>query len=72
MKWQIRKAFSRDIVIPFDNQATLCSADQNGMYFDIFMEDLDINEVYEIEFMITEVDKDYFITNSGFRFKVIV
>ena len=70
MKWQLRKAFSKDIVIPFDSQATLCSTDLGGMYFDCFMEDLDVNEVYEIEFIISENNNDYFITDSGFRFKV--
>lgn len=70
MKWRLRKAYSRDIVIPFDNPATLCSSDFGGMYFDIFMQDLDLNEIYELEFSITESNRDYFVSNEGFRFKV--
>lgn len=71
MKWRLIKAFSKDVVIPFDSSATLCSTDKDGMYFDLFMQDFDNNEVYEIEFLITEAGKDQYITNTGYRFKVI-
>jgi hypothetical protein len=37
----------------------------------MYMEDLDPQEVYELEFQITEANRDYFITNEGFRFKVV-
>jgi len=70
LKWRVLKAFSRDVVIPFDSEATLCSTDADGMYFDFYMSDLDPNEVYEFELMITENEQDYHISNAGFRFKV--
>ena len=47
------------------------SSDGFGRYFDMYMEDLDPQVVYELEFQITEAGRDYFITNQGFRFKVV-
>jgi len=71
MKWRLTKAFSREVVIPFDSSATLCSFDGAGMYFDFWVQDLDLGEVYEFEFMITEGGKDYYVNNAGFKFKVM-
>lgn len=71
LKWRVVGAFSRDVVIPFDSTSTLCSTDAGGMYYDFYMSDLDVGEVYEFEFQITENDTDYYITNEGFRFKVL-
>jgi hypothetical protein len=71
MKWRIIEAFSRKEVIPFDDVATLCSTDSDGMYFTCYMSDLEPGEVYELEFCITENDQDHYINNRGFRFKVI-
>jgi len=71
LKWRLINAYSRKVVIPFDNQATLCSYDSQGMYFDIWMQDFAQGEVYEFELMITYGGKDYLISNSGFRFKVM-
>lgn len=71
LKWQLIKSFSRDVVIPFDSSATLCSTDADGMYFDFYMADLDPGEVYEFELQITENGTDYYINNGGFKFKVL-
>ncbi|MFA6049708.1 MAG: hypothetical protein WC761_00655 [Candidatus Paceibacterota bacterium] len=71
LKWRLIKAYSKDIVIPFDDVATLCSTDADGMYFDFYMADLDPGEVYEFELMITENGSDYYINNAGFRFRVM-
>lgn len=71
MYWRLLKAFSREVVIPFHSIGTKLSSDGFGRYFDMYMEDLDPQEVYELEFQITEAGRDYFITNEGFRFKVI-
>lgn len=71
LKWRLINAYSRKVIIPFDMLATLCSYDSEGMYFDIWMEDLAMGEVYEIELMITYGGKDYLISNQGFRFKVM-
>lgn len=71
LKWRLINAYSRKVIIPFDNEATLCSYDSQGMYFDIWMQDFAQGEVYELELMITYGGKDYLISNSGFRFKVM-
>jgi hypothetical protein len=70
LKWRLINAYSRKVIIPFDNVATLCSYDAEGMYFDLWMGDFAQGEVYEIELMITYGGKDYLISNAGFRFKV--
>lgn len=71
MRWRLVKAFSEEEVIPFGAH-TKMSTDSVGMYFDLNIEDLDINEVYELEFLITnETGKDVVIQNKGFIFKVV-
>jgi len=71
MTWRLLNAFSREVVIPFHSTATKLSSDGFGMYFDMYMQDLTPHVVYELEFQITENERDYFITNEGFRFKVV-
>lgn len=70
LKWRLIQPFTKKIVIPFDSVGTLCSTDDDGMYFDCYFSDLDPGEVYEFEFMVTENETDYYLNNGGFRFKV--
>lgn len=71
--WRLLNAYSRDVVIPFDTtyNSTKLSSDGLGMYFNLYIADLPINTVYELEFLIRENGQDYLVTNQGFRFKVI-
>lgn len=70
MQWRILKAFSREVVIPW-SEATRMSTDADGMYFDFYFSDLDINEVYEFELLCkSDISRDTTVTNNGFRFKV--
>lgn len=71
MYWRLLEAFSRKLVIPYTTTATRLSSDGTGMYFDLYIQDLDPNIVYEIEFQITENNQNYFITDEEFRFKVL-
>jgi len=71
MTWRLIEAFSRRVVIPFHSTATRLSSDGIGMYFDMYMSDLNTLVVYELEFKITENGQDYLITGEGFRFKVV-
>lgn len=71
MSWRLLDAFSKAVLIPFDSTYTRLSSDGLGMYFDMYMSDLDPNRVYELEFQIIESGRTYFITNEGFRFKVV-
>lgn len=68
MLWGLRQPFTNKVIIPFDQVATKVSADKNGMYFDLHIEDLDANEVYQIDLL---VNGDLLIRNPGFRFKVV-
>lgn len=79
MRWRIVKPYTtyvkhhkNNIVIPF-SEATKMSTDCDGMYFDLFVKDLDVNEVYELEFLIKNEGEgeDLVIQNKGFIFKVI-
>jgi hypothetical protein len=71
MRWRLRRAYTREVVIPFSD-STRMSSDQDGMYFDFYIRDLDVNEVYELEFLIkNSFGRDRTITNRGFRFKVV-
>jgi len=73
MHWRLKVPYSQQIAIPFDTvyNGTKLSSDGEGMYFDMHMEDLEINQMYELEFLIRENNRDYLILNQGFSFKVI-
>lgn len=71
MSWRLVNAFSREVVIPFDSTYTRLSSDGIGMYFDMYMSDLETQTVYEIEFQVNENGRNYFICNEGFRFKMV-
>jgi hypothetical protein len=71
MSWRRVNAFSREVVIPFDSTYTRLSSDGIGMYFDMYMSDLETQTVYEIEFQVNENGRNYFICNEGFRFKMV-
>ena len=72
MYWRLIDFHTKEIVIPFgiSDDSTRLSSDGNGMYFDMFMEDLSKEKLYEFEFAINENGKDYYIQNQGFKFKV--
>lgn len=70
--WRLINSYTKEIVIPFETtyNSTKLSSDGKGMYFDVYMSDLQKDIVYELEFLIKEYDRDYLITNHGFRFKL--
>lgn len=71
MRYRLVGAYDRKTIIPFD-EVTKLSFDEKGMYFDLWIKDLNVNEVYELQFMIkSTTGKDKFIENEGFRFKVV-
>jgi hypothetical protein len=71
MYWRLISAYKKTVVIPFDTTYTKLSSDGTGMYFDLYLSDLEAQEVYELEFQIEENDRIFSITNEGFRFKVV-
>lgn len=71
MRWRLIKAFTNEEIIPFGYH-TKMSTDGEGMYFDLNIQDLDVGEVYELEFkIVNETGKDLVIKNRGFIFKVV-
>lgn len=73
MFWRIRKAYENIVVIPWQEDATKLSYDSEGMFFDLWTSDFDINIIYQIDFLIKSdsTGKDLYIENPGFRFKVV-
>lgn len=71
--WRLLDPYSKEVVFDFDfnNNSTKLSADGVGMYFDFYMQDLPVNKIYELEFLVRENGQDYLITNQGFRFRLI-
>ncbi len=54
MHWQLRDALDDTIIFPFDtlNNSTKMSTDTIGMYFEVFMSDLDVGRVYAFDALI--------------------
>lgn len=71
LKWRLVDAYSKTVIIPFDT-STLCSYDEDGMWFDIYTQDLEVGTVYEIQFLIdSENGKNTLIEDAGFKFKIV-
>jgi len=73
MYWRIKKLYTNQIVIPWNEDATKLSYDSDGMYFDFWTSDFDLNVIYQIDFLVKSngIGKDLFIENPGFIFKVV-
>lgn len=72
MYYRVRDIVSGDIIIPFEksNNATLCSTDSNGMYFDIYMDALSSGRVYTIDFEIIENGISHLHEGDAAKFRV--
>lgn len=70
--YRIRDAYNKDIVVPFDevNNATQLSTDSDGMYFDIFTEDLDTGRTYMIDILIKDAGNDRVYEKVGGTFRI--
>lgn len=71
MFFQVVDANSKNVIIPYD-VCTRLSTDSDGMYFDLFMEDLDPGIVYGLEFKISETGVTQFFSfeDLGSTFRV--
>ena len=64
--YSVRDAETDEVVIPFDTECTKLSADNDGMYFDLFMEGFQPERYYKLMFRsdnndgIQIFDEDYF------------
>ena len=70
--YSIRDAHTEEIIIPFDNEFTKLSADTNGMYFKLFMNGLQPERYYRLEYRIQSgsgVEETDQFFDEGFTFK---
>ncbi len=68
--YSIRDAHTDEIIIPFDTEYTKLSADNKGMYFDLFMEGLQPERYYKILFKIAYSNETKII-DDDYHFKVV-
>ena len=64
--YSLRDATTDEVIIPFDTSYTKLSADGEGMYFDLYMEGLQPERYYKLQFRVDSneginiYDKDYY------------
>ena len=68
--YSIRDAETDEVIIPFDTSATKLSADTEGMYFDLWMESLQPERYYKIQFKTNNTDGIQ-IFDEDYNFKVV-
>jgi len=70
--YRVRESFSSRIAIPFEREsnATRISSDGKGMYFDLYMQDLEPGRTYEIDVLVNDSGRDHLYTAICPRFRV--
>jgi len=70
--YRIRDEYSNDVIIPFDtaDKSTLMSTDSDGMYFDLYTDDLSIGRVYSIDVLINDLGADQIYERVGGTFRI--
>lgn len=71
--FSIRDALSEKTIIPFSTvtNSTRLSSDGDGMYFDVFMSDLDVGRVYEIDVLVKDGEREQIFRGVAHRFRVV-
>lgn len=76
MFWRLRNLRTNEIIIPFSfvngTNATRLSIDGDGMFFDIYTNDLEPNESYQLEFLGSYCGKEQLFTNKTFTFMITI
>ena len=76
MYYRVLDSNTDNIIIPFDTSdaagksATKLSTDSDGMYFDLYMDDLSAGRVYRLEFSLVDRGATQILNDSGTRFRV--
>lgn len=72
MYYRIRDVNSDDVMFDFDiiNDSTRMSTDSSGMYFDVYMSDLDVGRVYSIDVLIEINGSMQIFENVGGSFRI--
>ena len=68
--YSLRDATTDEVVIPFDTSYTKLSADSDGMYFDLWMEGLQPERYYKLQFRVDNTD-GINIYDEDYYFKVV-
>jgi hypothetical protein len=70
--YRVRDAYSDRVVVPFEtgSNATRLSTDGDGMYFDLYMGDLESGRHYEIDILTQDGDTDQVYRNVAVKFRV--
>ena len=68
--YSLRDATTDEVIIPFDTSYTKLSADNDGMYFDLWMEGLQPERYYKLQFRVDNTD-GINIYDEDYYFKVV-
>ena len=68
--YSVRDAETDEVIIPFDTNYTKLSADNEGMYFDLFMEGFQPERFYKLMFRVDNNDGIH-IHNEDYSFKIV-
>ena len=68
--YSLRDATTNEVVIPFDTSYTKLSADGEGMYFDLWMEGLQPERYYKLQFRV-DSNEGINIYDENYHFKVV-
>ena len=70
--YRIRDAITGKIVVPFktDNNGTRLSADSEGMFFELYMNNLPPGRTYTIDYLVTDLGTEFIVEDNGIQFRV--
>ena len=68
--YSVRDAETDEVIVPFDTKFTKLSADSDGMFFDLFMEGLQPERYYKLQFRVDNND-GINIYDEDYSFKVV-
>ena len=70
--YRIRDEYSNDVIIPFDtsDKSTLMSTDSDGMYFDLYTNDISPGRVYSVDVLIKDLGADQVYEKVGGTFRI--
>lgn len=72
MYYRLVDVMSNEIIYDFDvsSDSTRLSTDSDGMYFDLYMNDLDVGRVYRFDFLVDTHGQQQTFENAGGTFRV--
>jgi hypothetical protein len=70
--YRVRDAYTDEVIVPFEetNNSTLMSTDTQGMYFDIYTDDLEPGRVYAFDVKVTQRSNTQVFKSVGGTFRI--